>query len=1373
MGKKFGVVEVGGVRIYNTTREDLSMSRIPHSSPVNTPRLVPVRALLAAILFSLGGIEPAGGRERIIQMSPPALTAREEIALEGDWEYAFAPEISERPAAELQWKTTPVPMFHLRPKGVTVMWYRRRLDIPASWKNRRVHLVMEGNATWSTVYLNGTKVADDFTANAPMEADLTGAIRWEGANDLLLAVQSHEGHEWMDGVPLHGQGGDKVSRYPCHYWTPLIGIGAPISLRAVAPVFIDSVAIRPSWRQKRLEAVAEVTNTMPRALSVAIAAEVEEGVTLPAVTVTVPAHGCAQAVLAQAWPNPRLWQIGEPNLYWLRTTLTQDGQVVDDRRDRFGFREFWIEGTDYYFNGAKFFLKMCTTGYYPEGRSGRKPAELKEEMRAMVRTALADNLNTMRWWFQVPGYLRDVCDEEGIVINDFIFGDGGQGKTLDDAGTYWIHSRQVFDRFFKFHGNHPSVFFWTIQNEAWLYPAPGRWGEVLLAQMQETIRHIAAKDPTRFPNSDGDGDVAGWADYLRLSQDDAVEAREPGPAPQHSWHFGPGDGNNPRSYYWVEENKAPRWDKKKPLVLGEFDQNVATIFDHLHFYGDDAFTGRREEHDPWDWYGNIIRAARVQGVAGTHAWAVRSDIHPVAVKAYSPELAVNREFDMQFYGGQTVPRRFVAINGTFYSNTAPFRWQLKTRDGRVLDAGTVPLEIAPGDRQEFGIEVQLPEVPARVDATLHFVYGAYQDHVPFRIWPALQPLTDMPRKVWVYDPEGLSQEAVRRAVPDAVAVEDLTALDKTVDLLVMGDASVTEVLPSPAVEAIRRYAEGGGRVLVLQQEETAPAGLFPVALEIEGMRELKAKAFHLARGHELLDGLDHQDFRFWPNDYYVARFPYAKPIRGLYRILLQTSHPRGLTTTPLLEMPAGAGLFLCSQLDLCAKAGRAPVADLMLRRLIAYALAFKAPASKRAALVTAKDSPTATKLIQECGVVAEVMPKLTTADLSGLDVVIVDGSDEAIAERWVADRHALRSWLAEGNTLLWHRARPEHAPLLNPLVYVRLAKLSQPPHSVIKRRPEDPLLTGIAEFDLYYGTFARFPMRSQTVPVIEFAAHSELGQELLSNGALVRLPLGKGQVLISQVLWDAYTLEQKDQEVQDRQERYIVMLLSNLGVPNQGRPLQIQAYNIPEEQAFFVNLRPFVNMAFKDETSGDRKGGWTDQGRNDMRYFPTGKRRFQGVPFDVIVADENENRACLNIRLAQEVKPDLYQRLVQEGIPVGIKANRLFFLHACAWTPYDIRPVTIYTLVYEDGSEHEFTMNSTEHFRDWWVPAKPTSPEAHVAWVGRLAYEIGVPQVAMFLTAVANPHPEKTVTAIKMRRAFEGRTSYVLAGITAERVQEQ
>ncbi len=1310
----------------------------------------------------------------VVQMPPPTLAARTEVNLEGEWDYAFAPTFAETPPADLKWEKTHAPMLKARPKQFTCMWYRRTLDIPAEWEGRKIHLVMEGNAVWTTVWLNGQKLADDFSANAPMEVDLTTAVKWDAPNELLLAVQSHEGFEWTDGTPLNGHGGDKVSWYPCHYWTPNIGIGGPIFLRTINPVFIDSVVIRTSYRQKRIEAIIDVVNSSDQPATVTLAGAITDGVELPPATVTVAAAGRATATLAQDWPNPRLWQIGEPNLYWLHTTLTRDGKTLDDRCDRFGFREFWIEGTDYYFNGAKFFLKLRTRGYYPEMRRDRTIAQMKEELRQQfVRPALAQNMNTMRWWFQVPGFVHDVCDEEGIVINDFIFGDQGQGVTVGEEDIYWANCRKIFDRFFKFNGNRPSIFYWTIQNEAWIYPRPGRWGEVLLAQMQETVRYIAAKDPTRFPNSDGDGDVAGWADYFRFSQDEVVVSRAKGPAPQYSWHMGPGSANNPRDFYWIEENKAPKWDKEKPLVLGEFDFNVATVFDLLPYFGDDALTGRREEHDPWDWYGNIIRAARVQGVAGTHAWEARLDSFPMAIKAYTPELAVNREFDMQFYGGRTLPRRFVVINGTFRRNMEPFVWRLVAADGRVLDEGRVTLEIAPGDRQEIGIEVKLPAVEAKRDALLEFAYGAYTDSVPARIFPPLAPMAAEGKTVWVFDPAGISADAVRQHLPAAVEVKDLSKLDKTVHLLVLGDESLADGVPADAVETIRRYAEAGGRVLVLQQADTPPAGLLPIRLEADNMRALNAKVFHLARAHALIQGFDHQDFRYWPGDYYVARFPYAKPVRGMYRMLLQTPNPRGLTTTPLVEIPAGAGLFVCSQLDLCTKAGRAPVADLMLRRLLAYALEYKAPAGKRAALVSAKTSPTAAKLTGDCGVVAEVLERLEAAALDNLDVVVVDGTDAEILDRLAADAAALRDWLAGGKTLLWHRAASDHAERLGQLAgaAVSVAKLNKAPHQVVKTLPPDALLDGIADFDLYYGTFARFPMRSQTMPVVEHAVSIQGGAELLSDGALARRAVGEGRLLVSQVLWDAYELGQKDQELQERQERYITMLLTNLGVPNQARTEAVEAYNVPDERALFVNLRPFVNMAFKDETSGDLKGGWTDQGKNDMRYFPTGRRRFQGVPFDVIVPEENENRTCINIRLAEEVKPELYERLVNEGIPVGEKVSRLFLLHACAWTPYDTRPVTYYTLVYDDGTEYEFSMNSTEHFRDWWVPAKPASADGHVAWIGRLAYEIGTPQVAMFLTAVSNPHPEKVLRAIKMRRAFGGRASYVLAGITMEKAE--
>ena len=46
---------------------------------------------------------------------------------------------------------------------------------------------------------------------------------------------------------------------------------------------------------------------------------------------------------AWSWPNPRLWDLGQPNLYTLALKV-QGAGLDDEMKQTFGFREFWIDG---------------------------------------------------------------------------------------------------------------------------------------------------------------------------------------------------------------------------------------------------------------------------------------------------------------------------------------------------------------------------------------------------------------------------------------------------------------------------------------------------------------------------------------------------------------------------------------------------------------------------------------------------------------------------------------------------------------------------------------------------------------------------------------------------------------------------------------------------------------------------------------------------------------------------------------------------------------------------------------------------------------------------------------------------------------------
>ncbi len=1310
------------------------------------------------------------------------LPPRAEMDLAGEWDVLKTQDAAaEQPPSGGTWERLQVPTLYASPRKTPCWWYRKTLTIPSEWQGRRVHLVMDGAVGWSAVYLNAKKLGEDFTLNYRLDVDLTKEINWGGPNELMIAVKNPASLYRADKPSLCK--GEKASNYPgeSHGWYDVIGIHQGVRLIAKDAVSVDELFIKPSYRKKRIDVDVWVKNEGDEDASVDVSGDIAEGVQLPPVKVSVPAGGRVKAVLGKEWAAPKLWQIGEPNLYWLNTKLVRDGKTLDGRCDRFGFREFWIEGTDYYFNGAKFYLKMYTLGVYvKEFYVLKTPAEASERIRGYAKDALSKNFNCIRWWFQVAGYLRDVCDEEGVVINDFIFDDQGTGVAVSEENIYWGNCTRLFDRFFAVHCNHPSVFYWTIQNEAWIYPKPGRWGELLLEQQSACARHVAEKDPTRFVNSDGDGDLSGWAEYIRSLQDGAVSAgHASGAAPQYSWHMGVGGPENPRSYYWLEEGKAPVWKKDKPLVFGEFDMNISTVFQEVAYSGDSVFSGRMKDCDPWNWYSENIRCNRVQGISGTHPW--NAFMNPAAIKAFTPEIAINREFDMQFYGGQTVRRRIFVNNGTFKRNLSPLSWSLKDRSGgktadesRIADAlpcGRIELDLEAGCSKEVTVEVPLPSVGKMADMELEVKYGAYADSLPMRVYPSVKKFsTEGRKKILVFDPEGISSPALGMLLDGFEEISEPFKLDKTVDLLIIGEEGLSAETSPETIQEVRRYAENGGKVLMFQQQDSPPEGLLPIALKVDEMRQLLGRSFPVAPNHPVTSGLDQQDLRFWPSDYYVCRFPFSKPSLGSYKCLLQTSHPRGLATTPLLEIGCGSGLFLCCQMDLIEKSGRAPVADMLIRNLLKYALEYRPPAPKRAMLISDKDAAMASLFKERYAFIIEQADALNPGSLADLDIIFVDGADGKSIDRLAGSISELKQWLRKkGKTLVWHRASPGQSDMLSELAGEKIAiSKSEKAFNLIKTLPEDPLLDGISMFDMYYWTFAVFPARPRPLAIIEHGVKCGAGRSLAETfsadgkaapaSGLHTVPVGDGRLLISQVMWDAHDAGSKDADLQERQDRYITMLMSNLGVANQVKPAGQDIFKISDDKAFFVDLRPFVNMGFRDDISGDGKGGWTDQGSNDMRYFPTGIRKFLGVPFDVIVPEQNGGKSCVTWSL---LSPEGREKL-KAGIPVNAKASCLYLLHSSAFTRKG--KLAEFTVTYSDGTTEKFKINGYEHVPDWWCPNKPESSDAHIAWTGRLAYP-GCPQVAMFLMRWQNPHPEKEIKTV----GYEGERFYVLVAITGEK----
>lgn len=117
-----------------------------------------------------------------------------------------------------------------------------------------------------------------------------------------------------------------------------------------------------------------------------------------------------------AMPDARLWTPDTPYLYNAHVTLLDKaGAAIDNRETRFGVRSIEIRGTDFYVNGAKYYL----VGYgddcvYPDTIA--PPAD-KGFYVEHLKVAKSYGFNFVRHHshFVSPEYY-EACDEVGMFV---------------------------------------------------------------------------------------------------------------------------------------------------------------------------------------------------------------------------------------------------------------------------------------------------------------------------------------------------------------------------------------------------------------------------------------------------------------------------------------------------------------------------------------------------------------------------------------------------------------------------------------------------------------------------------------------------------------------------------------------------------------------------------------------------------------------------------------------------------------------------------------------------------------------------------------------------------------------------------------------
>ena len=160
------------------------------------------------------------------------------------------------------------------------------------------------------------------------------------------------------------------------------------------------------------------------------------------------------------------------------------------------------------------------------------------------------------------------------------------------------------------------------------------------------------------------------------------------------------------------------------------------------------------------------------------------------------------------------------------------------------------------------------------------------------------------------------------------------------------------------------------------------------------------------------------------------------------------------------------------------------------------------------------------------------------------------------------------------------------------------------------------------------------------------------------------------------------------------------------------------------------------NRGLADEVADDGKGGWTDQGSNDLSVFKPGRLGAQGIPFTVgepVVVLRGSERPAFPSECSE--------------IVVDAAVERLCFLHTAAWSVERGTPVAEYVVRYADGSKTVVPVRYGLEINDWWSARAPS--HGRIAWTGGNAET----DVALYATQWKNPAPAVSVAGVSMRSA--------------------
>ncbi len=1052
--------------------------------------------------------------------------------------------------------------------AVASAWYERAVPIPAEWQGRVIRLRFDRVCTDAIVYVNGQECG-----KVPWpwgSVDITRAVtpgKTAEVRVLVAAIADSQmvGHFWQNAFMAVTYSAAKLKTR---------GLAGSVYLESrTSEACVGDVFIRTSTRKNDISLDVDLSG-LNHAGQVRFVADMlnEKGALEKSFTADAAVEAKPTQTVTVSWPwtNPRLWDVDQPELYTLR--LTVRGAGLDDQYNQdFGFREFWIEGRQFYLNGTVIHLRQPCFHNGPLGEVG-------------------DNFSEFGSWNpDTRGDDSDVgtelgqADRKGYLGAVYVL---DANKYMRDPGgnLVWAQNRQRAleraDVWIRYYRNHPSAVMWiaganffnsavdldprNFGRHGWAQ-SDQRWLP-LMDDAKQMFAEIKKLDPTRvyYSHEGSDtGDVHSANCYLDLlplqEREEWLSAwAENGEMPITMTEFGTpvectflrgrdGFGSNITSEPLLTEFAAIYFGMDAYTSEGtEYRQYLRN-----QFRGGMLYNRFQDKLDPFPdnrkiqalFRTNTWKSWRTAGLPGglrTWSW-IQDELKQVNLPTLAwiagpPEAYTAK--DHHFSAGQKFQKQIVLINDMRQPQIFEASW-VATVGGNTVAKGELRGRLAVSEIRKLPIEIKAPQVKdcnkadGQITLTATIGEATHRDTFTFRVFAAQQVA---PKKVAIVDPDGLTSKMLTSLGYTPYAWNDAAPL------VVIGRNGLKD---DPAVAAkLEPYVRAGGRALIFAQDPAwmtealgwrvcpkvsrrvfpIPNSPFAQEIDADDLRDwtgssqlIAAYPEYVGDYHRGNEGDQPYAGWHWGNRGGVTSAAIEKPHRSGWTPLLECEFD--LAYLPLMELDYGKGRLIVCTLDLEDHVTQDPAARLMAERVLDYAQ--HAPLAPRVSKVVYVGGAAGAAWLDRIGVDYQRSDTLD-AD-TGLVLV---GTDASI------DTAALNAYLEQGGKAFFlprAQANGWLGTTLNSVGTNFAGSLSV---------PDWPEAKGLSASDLRWRTYLDGP-----------AWILNGGAQIGADGLLGRKKVGEGIAIFCQVDPDCFEADQKTyfRYTRWRATRAVAQLLANLG----------------------------------------------------------------------------------------------------------------------------------------------------------------------------------------------------------------------------------